>query len=143
MDCIFPKFTFYARSALKSWLWDFFTFCMRQLKIPRIWRRTLVVAIPKPDKPELPPYCVSPSKSSRDASALLSNQFYYRSITPAGTGGLSIRRSTVDQVTLLTQDIEDRSQLRRPISQQPTTLYGFAASNASYCDCYLTGTWSA
>jgi len=39
-------------------------------------------------------------------------------------------------------------QLRRPelclsISHQPTTLYGTATSSASYCDCYLTGIWSA
>jgi len=53
-------------------------------------------------------------------------------------------------VTLLIQDIKDTVafQLRRPelcllISQQPITLYGIAASPASYCDCYLTGTWSA
>jgi len=28
------------------------------------------------------------------------------------------------------------------ISQQPATLHGIAASPASYCGCYLTGTWS-
>ena len=31
--------------------YDFLTSCMRQLKIPKIWRRALVVAIPKSEKP--------------------------------------------------------------------------------------------
>jgi len=51
LDSIFPEFILHARSALKSWFWDFLNSCMRQLKIPKIWRRALVVAIPKPEKP--------------------------------------------------------------------------------------------
>ena len=44
---------------LKSWLCGFFSSCLRHLKIPKVWRRTLVVAIPKPKKPlEVPKsYC--------------------------------------------------------------------------------------
>ena len=38
-------------AALKYWLRDFLSFCLRQLKIPKIWRRALVVAIPKPMNP--------------------------------------------------------------------------------------------
>jgi len=41
----------HAGLALKSWFCDFLNFCMRQLKITKIWRRALVVAIPKPEKP--------------------------------------------------------------------------------------------
>ena len=48
LDSIFPEFILHAGSAFKSWLCDFFTSCMRQLKIPRIWRRALV---PKAEKP--------------------------------------------------------------------------------------------
>jgi len=51
LDSIFPEFILRAGSALKSWLCDFLSCCMRQLKIPKIWRRALVVAIPKPEKP--------------------------------------------------------------------------------------------
>ena len=36
---IFPKFILHARSALKSWNCGFLNSCMRQLKIPKIWRR--------------------------------------------------------------------------------------------------------
>jgi len=60
-------------------------------------------------------------------------------------------RSTVDQVTLLTQDIEDNFLAKKKAgalfvdltTEQPTTLHGIANSSASYGDCYLTGTWPA
>jgi len=59
LDSIFPDFIVHTGSALKSWFCDFFTFCMRQLKIPKIWRIALIVAIPKTEKrPEDPKsYC--------------------------------------------------------------------------------------
>ena len=37
-------------AALKSWLCYFLSSCLCRLKIPKIWRRALVVAIPKPAK---------------------------------------------------------------------------------------------
>jgi len=49
----------------------------------------------------------------------------------------------------MTQDIENSFSAKKRAGavftylQQHTTLYGFAASLASYCSCYLTGTWSA
>ena len=39
LDSIFPEFIRHAGSALKSWVCNFLTSCMRQLKIPKIWRR--------------------------------------------------------------------------------------------------------
>jgi len=56
---------------------------MCQLKIPNIWIRALIVAIPKPGK------ALGDPKSYRPISLLWND------------------RSAVDQVTLLTQDIED------------------------------------
>ena len=53
-----------AGAALKSWLRDFLSSCLRRLKIPKIWRRALVVAIPKPMKP------VGDPKSYRPISLL-------------------------------------------------------------------------
>ena len=50
-DSICPKLILHAGAALKSWLRDFLSSCLRRLKIPKIWRRALVVAIPKPAKP--------------------------------------------------------------------------------------------
>jgi len=42
LDSIFPKFILHAGSALKSWFREFLSSCMRQLKIPKIWRREQV-----------------------------------------------------------------------------------------------------
>ena len=50
LDSIFQEFILHAGSALKSWFCDFLNSCIRQLKIPKIWRRALVIAIPKPEK---------------------------------------------------------------------------------------------
>ena len=44
-------FTLHAGSALTFWRCGFLTSCIRQLKILRIWRKALEVAIPKPNKP--------------------------------------------------------------------------------------------
>jgi len=81
LDSIFSEFILLVGSALKSWFCDFISSCMRQLKIPKIWRRALIVAIPKPEKPlgtqrVIVPYlcCVSPLKSSRDSSTVMSTQ---------------------------------------------------------------------
>ena len=81
LDSIFPEFALHARTALKSWFCDLLNSCVCQLKIPKVWRRALVVAIPKPEKPlgtqraiVLYLCCVSPLKTSRDASTLVSKQ---------------------------------------------------------------------
>jgi len=100
LDSIFSEFILHAGSALKSWFCDFLNSCMRQLKIPKIWRRALVVAIPKPEKPlgtqraiVLYLCCVSPFKSSRDSSTLVSKQSptlthcSHRSRRASDTGG--------------------------------------------------------
>ena len=50
-DSICPELILHAGAALKSWLRDFISSCLRRIKIPKIWRRALVVAIPKPGKP--------------------------------------------------------------------------------------------
>ena len=50
-DSICSKLILHYGAALKFWLCDFFSSCLRRLKIPKIWRRALVVAIPKPAKP--------------------------------------------------------------------------------------------
>ena len=50
-DSLCPELILHARAALKSWLHDFFSSCLCRLKIPKIWRRVLLVAIPKPEKP--------------------------------------------------------------------------------------------
>ena len=65
-DSICPELIIHAGIALKSWLRDFLSSCLRRIKIPKIWRRALVVAIPKPAKPVGDP----PKELSTDISAL-------------------------------------------------------------------------
>ena len=63
-DSICPELLLHAGAALKSWLCGFLSSCLHHLKIPKIWRRALVVAIPKPMKP------VEDPKSYRPISLL-------------------------------------------------------------------------
>ena len=59
-DSIFSELILHVGAALKSWLRDFLSFCLRRFKIPKIWRRALVVAIPKPAKPVRDPKSYRP-----------------------------------------------------------------------------------
>ena len=145
LDSIFPECILQAGSALKSWFWNFLTSCIRQLKIPRIWRKPLIVTIPKPVKP------LGDPKSYRPISLLcvpfkIHERLIYNRVEliidpllPLEQAGFRSERLTVHQVTLLTQGIEDSFSAKKAgaISQQPTTLYGIVASPASCCTCYL------
>ena len=50
-DQICPELILHAGPIIKSWLRKFLSSCLCQLRIPKVWRRLLVVAIPKPNKP--------------------------------------------------------------------------------------------
>ena len=50
-DSVCPELIIHAEAALKSWLNNFPFSCMQQLNIPKIWRRALVIAVPRPLKP--------------------------------------------------------------------------------------------
>ena len=63
-DSICPEFITHAGTALKSWLGGFLSSCLHHLKIPKVWRRALVMAIPKSKKP------VEDQKSYRPISFL-------------------------------------------------------------------------
>ena len=64
-DSICSELILHAGAALKSWLRDFLSSCLHRLKIPKISRRALVVAIPKLAKP-----VGGPKELSTDISAL-------------------------------------------------------------------------
>ena len=118
-DSICPELILHAGAALKSWLRDFLSSCLRRLKIPKIWRRPLVVAIPKPTKP------VGDPKSYRLISLLcvpykiLERIIYARVellivlLLPKEQAGFRRGRSTVDQVVLLIQNIEDSFEAKK------------------------------
>ena len=86
---------------------------MRQLKNPKIWRRALVVAILKPEKPLGDPKSYRPVSLLCVPFQILERLIYARVETitdpqlPQEQAGFRNGRSAVDQITLLTQDIED------------------------------------
>ena len=112
-DSICPKLILHAGVALKSWLRDFLSSCLRRLKIPKIWRRALVVAIPKAGKPVGDPKSYQPISLLCVPYKILDRLIYARVeplIDPLlfkEQAGFRRGKSTVDQVVLLTQNIED------------------------------------
>ena len=59
-DSICSELILHAGAGLNSWLCDLLSSCLHRLKILKIWRRALVVAIPKPKTPEEDPKCYRP-----------------------------------------------------------------------------------
>ena len=119
-DSICPELILHAGAALKSWLRDFLFFCSRRLKIFNIWRRALVVAIPKPMWP------VEDTKSYRLISLLcvpykiLERLIYVRveplidQLLPKEQAEFRRGKSTVDQVLFhLPRTSRILSRLRR------------------------------
>ena len=118
-DSICSELIVHAGAALKSWLCDFLSSCLRQLKIPQIWRRVLVVAIPKPIK------FVGNQKSYKPISLLcvsykiLVRLIYARveplidPLLPKEQAGFRRGKSIVDPVILLTQNIENSFEAKK------------------------------
>ena len=113
MESIFPEFTLHAGSALTSWFCDFLNSRIHQLKIPKVWRRTREVAVLKPQNPLGDPKSYRPISLLCVPFKILERLTYTRVETiidpllPQEEAGFRQRRSAVDQVTLLAQDIED------------------------------------
>ena len=112
-DSICSELIFHAGAALKSWLRDFLSSCLCRLKIPKIWRRALVVAIPKPGKPMVDPKSYRPISLLCVSYQILERLIYahveplINPLLPKEQAGFRRRKSTVDQVVLLTQNIEN------------------------------------
>ena len=118
-DSICPELILHAGAALKSWLRDFISSCLRRLKIPKIWRRALVVAIPKPGKPVGDPKSYRPISLLCVPYKILERLIYARveplidPLLPKEQAGFRRGKSTVDQVVLLTQNIEDSFEAKK------------------------------
>jgi len=131
---------------------DFLTSCMRQLKIPKIWRRALIVALPNPEKPLGDPQSFRPISLLCVPFKILERLLYARvdpiidSLLPQKQAGFRHGRSTVDQApwwhrtSRISFCLRRRPELCFSTSQQLTTLYAIAASPASCCAFCLTYT---
>ena len=120
-DSICPEFILHAGAALKSLLRDFLSCYLHRLKIPKIWRRALVVVIPKPMK------LVEDPKSYRLISLLcvpykIFERLIYACVEPLTDpllpkeqAGYRCGKSTMDQVVLLTQYIEDSFEAKEKV----------------------------
>ena len=104
---------------MKSWLHDFLSSCLCRLKIPKIWKRALVVAIPKPTKP------VGDPKSYRTISLpcviykILERLIYalveplIDLLIPKEQAGFRRGKSNADQIVLLTQNTENSFEAKK------------------------------
>ena len=112
-DSTCPELILHAEAALKSWLRDFISSCLRRLKISKIWRRALVVAIPKPAKPVGDPKSYRPISLLCIPYKILKRLTYARVeplinlMLPKEQAGFRRGKSTVDHVVLLTQNIKN------------------------------------
>ena len=97
-DFICSELILHARAALKYWLRDFLFYSLRRLKIPKIWRRAFVVAIPKPTKPVGDPKSYRPIPLLCVPYKILEELIY-----------------AVNQVVLLTQNIEDSFEAKKKV----------------------------
>ena len=87
--------------------------CLEKCKIPKIWRKATAIALPKPNKPKDDPKSYRPISPLCISFKLLESMINGRinpiidPQLPHEQAGFRKGWSTKDQVTLLTQDIED------------------------------------
>ena len=120
-DSICLELVIYASPGLKFWLRGFLSSCLRQLKVPKIWRRALVVAIYKPSKPIEDPQSYRPISLLCVPYKILKRLIYNR-VEPIiyplllrKQAGFRHEKSIVDQVVLLTQNIEDSFEAKKKL----------------------------
>ena len=119
-DSLCPELLIHAGPGLKSWLRGFLSSCLRQLKILKVWRRALVVVIPKPSKPVVDPKSCRPISLLYVLYKILERLIYNRiesmvnpPLLPKEQAGFRHGKSTVDQVVLLTQNNDDSSEAKK------------------------------
>ena len=112
-DSICPELILYAGAAPNSLLCGFLSSFLRRFKIPKIWKKALLVTIPKLKKPEENPKSYHPISLLCVPYKILERLIHTRVepiIDPQLSreqSGFRHKRSTVYQIVLLTQNIED------------------------------------
>ena len=93
--------------------------CLRHLKIPKIWRKALVVAIPKPKKSAEDPKSYHPISLVCVPYKILERLIracvkpIVDPLLPREQAGFRRERSTVDQTVLPTQNMEDSFEVKK------------------------------
>ena len=104
---------------MKSWLHGFLSSCLHELKIPKVWRRALVVAISKPSKPVKDPQNYRPISLLCVTYKILERLIYNRverivdPLFRKEEVGFRHGKFTVDQVVFLRQNIEDSFEAKK------------------------------
>ncbi|KAM3875318.1 collagenase 3-like [Diretmus argenteus] len=114
-DNIHPEFVIHQHppTTTSRWLCAFFTACYQRLKLPKIWRCASVIALPKPNKDLEDPKSYRPISLLSVPFKILERMIHSRiepvvdSQLPREQAGFCHGRSTADQVTLFSQDIEN------------------------------------
>ena len=115
-DNIHPEFVIHQSERTSTWLCAFLSACLQKSKLPRTWRRAVVIALLKPNKPPEDPKSYRPISLLCVPLKILERMINSRiepvvdPQLPREQAGFRRGRSTVDQVTLLTQDLEDSFQ---------------------------------
>ena len=118
-DSICSELILHAGAALKSWLRDFLSSCLRRLKISKMWKTALVVAIPKLTKLVGDPKSYQLISLLRVPYKILEKLIYagveplVDPLLPEEQAGFRRGKSTVDQVVLLTQNIKDSFEAKK------------------------------
>ena len=111
-DNLHPEFFLHLHENCIHWLQSFFNHCIHSKKLPKMWKLSKVVAVLKPNKPQ------ESAKSYRPISLLcIAYKLYERlilnhiqpiveSVLPKEQAGFRQGYCTLDQVALLTEDIE-------------------------------------
>ena len=117
-DNIHPEFVNHQSEATSAWLCTFLSACLRKSKLPRMWRRATVIALLKPNKPPDDPKAYRPISLLCVPFKILERMIHSRiepvvdPQLPKEQAGFRRGRSAEDQVTLLTQDLEDSFQTK-------------------------------
>ena len=114
-DYICPELSIHAGPGLKSWLYSFLSSCLRQLKIPKVWRRALVFAIPKPSKPDSyrPIFLLCVPYQILERLIYNCVEPIVDPLLPKEQARFCHGKSIVNQVFLLTQNIDDSFKAKK------------------------------
>ena len=141
---ICPELLIHAGTGLKFWLHGFLSSCLRRLKFSKVWSGALAVAIPRLSKPAKVPQSYRPISLLCVLYKILERLIHNRvksivdPLLPKEQAEFRHGMSTVDQVVLLTQNIEDSFEAKKiagAVFVDLTSAYDTVWHSASPASC--------